>query len=35
MMPGSRYARTVMIIVAITVVAGMVATFAISAPARP
>jgi hypothetical protein len=35
MMPGSRYARTIMIIVAIVVVVGMVATFAVSAPARP
>ena len=35
MMPGTRYARTIMIIVAIVVVIGMVATFAISVPARP
>ena len=35
MMPGSRYARTIMIIVVIVVVVGMVATFAVSPPAGP
>jgi hypothetical protein len=35
MMPGSRYARTIMIIVAIVVVIGMIATFSVSTPARP
>jgi hypothetical protein len=31
MMPGSRYARAIMIIVAIAVVAGMLATLTVSA----
>jgi hypothetical protein len=35
MMPGSRYARTIMIIVAVVVVVGMVATFAVAPPAAP
>jgi hypothetical protein len=35
MMPGTRYARTIMIIVAIVVVVGMIATFSVSsAPIR-